>query len=146
MKKRIYIDMDGILCDFYGAAKKELERNPKQPYPQSRWGFFLKLEPLPNAIESVNELKKTFDVWILTRPSYNNINCYSEKAQWVLDNLGYDMLEKTILCGDKSLIKGDFLIDDQGNAGQENFEGKWLKFGSENFKDWYTIIDFFKKM
>jgi 5'-nucleotidase len=146
MKKRIYIDMDGVLCDFYGAAKKELEKNSKQPYPQSKWGFFLKLEPLPNAIESVNELKKTFDVWILTRPSFRNINCYSEKAQWVLENLGYDMLEKTILCGDKSLVKGDFLIDDQENANQNNFEGKWLKFGSENFKDWSIVMDFFKKM
>ena len=106
----------------------------------------MKLEPLPNAIESVNELKKEFDVWILTRPSFNNINCYSEKAQWVLDNLGYDMLEKTILCGDKSLVKGDYLIDDQGNAGQENFEGEWIKFGSEKFKDWLTVMEFFKKM
>lgn len=56
------------------------------------------------------------------------------------------MLEKTILCGDKSLVKGDFLIDDQENANQNNFEGKWLKFGSENFKDWSIVMDFFKKM
>jgi 5'(3')-deoxyribonucleotidase len=60
-------------------------------------------------------LKENYDVWILTRPSYKNIN-YSEKAQWVLNHLGYDVQEKTIMCGDKSLLKGDYLIDDEGNA------------------------------
>jgi 5'(3')-deoxyribonucleotidase len=50
-------------------------------------------------------LKENYDVWILTRPSYKNINSYSEKAQWVLNHLGYDVQEKTIMCGDKSLLK-----------------------------------------
>jgi 5'(3')-deoxyribonucleotidase len=26
------------------------------------------------------------------------------------------------MCGDKSLLKGDYLIDDEGNAGQDRFE------------------------
>ena len=38
IKKRIYVDMDGVLCDFYGAAKLRLAENPSQPYPQSKWG------------------------------------------------------------------------------------------------------------
>jgi pyruvate dehydrogenase complex dehydrogenase (E1) component len=27
------------------------------------------------------------------------------EAQWVLNHLGYDVQEKTIMCGDKSLLK-----------------------------------------
>lgn len=144
-KKRVYVDMDGVLCDFYGAAKLRLAENPSQPYPQSKWGFFLKLKPIPGAIDAMVELNRYFDVWILTRPSYQNVNCYSEKAQWVWDNLGFDMLKKTIMCGDKSLVKGDYLIDDQGNAGQENFEGEWLKFGSDSFKDWEMVLEYILK-
>src|ERR1035437_10007771 len=112
MRKRIYIDMDGVLCRFYEAARKALQENPNQPYPQSQWGFFLKLNPVVDAIESFKYLSKHYDVWILTRPSTRNVNCYTEKAQWVWDHLGYHAVEKLIFSCDKNLLKGDYLIDD----------------------------------
>lgn len=142
-KKRIYIDMDGVLCNFYDAAKEFIKNNPDVKYPQSKIGFFLNLKEMPNAIESFNKLKKDYDVWILTRPSFRNINCYSEKAQWVENNLGYDVLKKTIFSGDKSLLKGDYLIDDKLNANQDKFEGELIRFGSDKFKNWNKVLDFF---
>ena len=141
-KKRLYIDMDGVLCNFKGAFEKDLLETPSQKYPQSRWGFFLKLEPMEGAIEAFNLLKEHYDVWILTRPSFKNINCFSEKAEWVLEHLGFDVLEKTIMCGDKSLLKGDYLIDDNGQNGRPEFEGKWIEFASEEFPDWISVIDY----
>jgi 5'-nucleotidase len=139
MRKKIFVDMDGVLCDFYGAAKKALMENPTQKYPQSKWGFFLKLQEIPDSVESVKELNKVYDVWILTRPSSRNVNCYTEKAQWIWDHLGYEFLEKTIFSGDKSLIMGDYLIDDQNNANQEKFVGEWIHFGSDKFPDWKSV-------
>lgn len=139
-KKVIMVDMDGVLCDFYNASKKALIENPKQPYPQSQWGFFLKLAPIEDAIDSFKELEKYFDVWILTRPSAYNVNCYTEKAQWVWDHLGFKTLEKTILSCDKSRIKGDYLIDDQDNAGQDKFEGEWINFGNSEFPNWKKVL------
>lgn len=141
-KPIVYVDMDGVLCNFYKAAKQALIENPNQKYPQSQWGFFLKLEEIEGAIESFRKLQEKYDVWILTRPSFKNVNCYTEKAQWVWDHLGYDVLEKTIMSPDKSLLKGDYLIDDQGNAGQGNFEGEWIHFKSEKFPDWKSVIDY----
>jgi len=138
MKKRIYIDMDGVLCRFYEAARKALLENPAQPYPQSQWGFFLKLEPVADAIESFKYLSENYDVWILTRPSTRNVNCYTEKAQWVWDNLGIDAVERLILCCDKNLLKGDYLIDD--NIWE--FEGEHIHFGSERFPNWKTVVKY----
>lgn len=134
--------MDGVLCDFYGGARKEMEDNPVQKFPQSKWGFFLGLKEIPNAINSINLLKEKYDVWILTRPSFQNLNCYTEKAKWVLDHLGEDMLKKMIISEDKSLVKGDYLIDDQNNANQSKFEGEWLEFGSDKFPNWKSITDY----
>lgn len=137
--------MDGVLCNFYKAAKQALTDNPSQKYPQSQWGFFLKLEEIEGAIEGFRKLQEKYDVWILTRPSFRNVNCYTEKAQWVWDHLGLDVLEKTIMSPDKSLLKGDYLIDDQGNAGQENFEGEWIHFKTEKFPDWKSVVDYLMK-
>ena len=141
-KKIVYVDMDGVMCDFFGAAKKALTENPKQRYPQSKWGFFLKLEEIPGAIEGFKKLQKKYDVWILTRPSFMNVNCYTEKAQWVWDHLGYDVLEKTIFSGDKSLLIGDYLIDDQNNANQDKFKGEWIHFNSSKFKNWDDVVNY----
>jgi len=144
-KKRLFVDLDGVMCDFRGAFDNYRKETPEQKYPQSKWGFFLKLEPIPGAIESFNLLKEHYDVWILTRPSFRNVNSYTEKAQWVWDYLGFDIVEKTIMCGDKSLLKGDILIDDDDKAGQPDFEGEWLHFGKEDFKDWKAITDYLIK-
>ena len=145
MKKRVYVDMDGVLADFYNTAKKFLKENPQQPFPQSRWGFFLSLPEIENAISSFKELEKDYDMWILTRPSVKNVNCYTEKAQWLLDHIGGDILDRTIMSCNKSLVKGDYLIDDQLEYGQTEFEGKFLHFGSADYPDWKTVVEYLKK-
>ena len=142
MRKRLYIDMDGVLCDFKKLYNSELESNPTQPYPQSQFGFFLNLESIPFAIDSINHLQKYFDVWILTRPSVHNLSCYTEKAQWIRKYLGFEMQSKTIMCVDKSLLKGHFLVDDQIEHGQAEFEGKHIHFGSDEFNNWDKVVTY----
>jgi 5'(3')-deoxyribonucleotidase len=138
---RIYIDMDDTLCNYTKAIKEAKAKNPGQPYPQSQWGFFSDLEPLPGALDAVAGLRRLgHEVWILSRPSAKNLNCYSEKAYWVQKYLGEDMVERLILACNKSLVKGDFLVDDQGGFGQEEFEGEWLHFGTDNFPDWNAVL------
>jgi 5'(3')-deoxyribonucleotidase len=140
---RIYIDMDDTLCDFSGASADAKLKNPTQKYPQSQWGFFCDLKPLLGAVESVARLRELgHDVWILTRPSVKNLNCYSEKAYWVQKYLGEDMVEKLILACDKSLLKGDVLIDDHDGFGQKEFEGEWIQFGTGNFTSWDDVMSY----
>ncbi len=140
--KTVYVDMDGVLCDFFGASKKALTETPQQRFPQAQWGFFLKLSEIKDSIKSINILKENYDVWILTRASHRNVNCYTEKAQWIWDHLGFDMLEKLIICSDKSKLKGHYLIDDQNNAHQDKFEGKWIQFGSDRFPNWEYVTKY----
>lgn len=129
--------MDDVLCDFSGAQKAARERSPEQMWPQAEMDFFRKLEPLPNAISSVKRLAENFDVWFLTRPSYLNPLCYTEKRLWIEDHFGLEWCQKLILSPDKTLLKGDYLIDDQP---WEGFEGKQLLFGGERFPNWNKVL------
>lgn len=142
--KRIYIDMDGVLADFISAYNRDLLIEPRQPYPQSKYGFFATLEPIEGAVAALKELQKSFDVWILTRPSIQNLHCYSEKAFWLRQYFGEELLYKTVICPDKSIVKGDYLIDDQTEFGQTEFEGKLVLFGSAEFPDWKSVLTFFE--
>ena len=132
--------MDDTLCDFIGPFKSG---EYKLKYPQSKVGFFLDLKPLEGAIEGMKTLQTKYSVYILTRPSIKNTNCYTEKAEWVKKYLGEEMLEKMIICSDKSLVKGDYLIDDDNRHGQIEFEGEHIHFGKdERFKNWAQVVDY----
>lgn len=126
--KRIYIDMDNTLFDFDGEFQR---RKDECEFPQSKYGFFLNLEPLPDAIETVQWLvEQGHDVWFATRPSFHNPLSYTEKRICIENHFGFEMVKKLILIPDKSLLKGDYLIDDSVSDGQLDFKGHLIRFGS----------------
>lgn len=134
---RVYIDMDKTLCDFESAFNRE---KSLITWPQSKIGFFSGLEPMQDAIESYKYLDSRYDVCILSRPSFQNLNSYSEKAEWVKKYLGFEAQKKLILCGDKSRVIGHVLVDDHDADGQPNFQGLWLRFGTSECPDWKTAV------
>ncbi len=136
-RKRVYIDMDGVLCDFYGAFRERKTDNLL--YPQSKDGFFTNLKPIEGAIDAFSELEKYFDVWVLTRPSVHNPLCYTEKRLWIENHLGFETCKKLIISPDKSLLKGDFLIDDFIH---EDFEGELIQFGTDKYKTWDLVLEY----
>lgn len=144
MKKYIvYVDMDGVMADFYDAHAKAIKNNPEMPFPQAEYGFFTNLRPILGAIDAVKGLLTHFDVYILTAPSTKNPLCYTEKRIWIEKYFGMEMVEKLIITPNKGLNKGDFLIDDNvSGRGQENFEGELIHFGSEDFPHWGYVITY----
>lgn len=138
MRKRVFIDMDDVLCDFKGQYNKL--KTDFVPNPQTTWGFFTNLPEIEGSIETFRWLETKFDVYILTRPSYMNPLCYTEKRVWVENHLGLETCKKLIICYDKSLLKGDFLIDDNIHEG---FEGELIHFGTDQFPNWESVKNYF---
>ena len=138
-KKRpvTYIDMDNTLYDMKTPYTKALKITPEIAYPQSQYGFFTNLELLPGAEKAMTKLSQDYDVWIATRPSFENPLCYTEKRVCIEKTLGLKWVKKLIIIPDKTLLKGDFLIDDNL---WEGFEGKQLLFGSEKYPNWKSIL------
>ena len=145
-KKTVYIDMDDTICDYTSLWKIYKEKFPEVQYPQSKFGFFSRIKPIEGALEAILLLERYYNVYILTRPSFKNLHCYSEKAEWVERYLGERYLEKLILCPDKSLVIGDYLIDDYDKNGQTEFMGEFIKFKTEEFSDWAKVVKYLIKL
>ena len=140
--------MDGVICDFYGAHKIALNKNPKNAFPQSEYGFFTNLDPIPEAIWAVKRLMESeeFDVYILTAPSIMNPLSYTEKRVWIENHFGMDLVNRLIITPNKGLSKGDYLIDDNTSGrGQSQFEGELIHFGSDEFKGWKEVLIYLNK-
>lgn len=146
-KKIVYIDMDGVMCDFAKNYREWLQIQPEREFPQSRPGFFTELEPIEGAIDTIKWLDQidSLAVFILTAPSIKNVHCYAEKRMWVERYLGMEMVGRLIISGYKHLNRGDYLIDDaKEGRGQEDFEGTLLLFGGETYPDWKAIEQYFR--
>jgi len=138
-RKVVLIDMDRVLCNYEKSYRLWKRCYPMVEWPQSQPGMFLTLEPIEGGIESVKKLMDHYDVYILTRPSTMNPYNYSEKRVWIEYYFGVEFCKKLILCYDKSMVKGDYLIDDNLHPG---FEGKHIHFETERFPDWKSVMDY----
>lgn len=148
MKKIVYIDMDDTLADFMGAYETAREEKPAMVFPQAEYGFFANLAPLEDAVESVRVLLDSdhLSPYILTAPSTVNPLCYTEKRIWVEQHLGMEMVERLIISPDKSLLKGDYLVDDiPEGKGQEGFEGELIQYGTPDYPDWQAVMEYLLK-
>lgn len=141
-KKILLVDQDDVLADFMGAFWHDLRTNPAIKFPQSQYKFFENLEPIKDSIESIKILQEYYDIYILTRPSVRNPLCYTEKRVWIEKYLGFNMCKNLMIVYDKTMVKGDYLIDDVIHSGVFKPEWKHIHFGSGEFKNWKLITEY----
>jgi 5'-nucleotidase len=78
-------------------------------------GFFFSLPPIPGGLEAVAEMAGKHDVFICTAPMPGCPDSAGEKYCWVEKYLGGKWTRRTISTFDKTLVRGDYLIDDMVN-------------------------------
>ncbi|CAN5155574.1 hypothetical protein BH09PAT1_BH09PAT1_8790 [soil metagenome] len=146
MKKIIFIDMDGVTAD-YDKAKNLLTSYKDDPHEEVvPEGFFHSLEPIEGAISSLYELSALgYNLYFLSTPQWSNPDCWGGKRVWVEKHFGELMFKRLILTHNKELLRGDYLIDDRITNGVENFEGVHIHFGSEQFPNWQSVLNFFEQ-
>jgi len=145
--KIIYIDLDGVVADFEkGRSQHPLSTiTPYIGRPDKLPGVYENLDPIADSIESVKELfnNPDFDVYFLSSAPWDNPEAWTHKRLWVAKYFDVKIIRKRlILSHHKQLLIGDYLIDDNEWNGASDFQGKWIHFGSNEFPDWKTVLNF----
>ena len=147
-KNIVYIDMDNTIVDFKSGIKRLSKKDIKEyrdRYDDHPYIFTL-MEPIKDSIESVKELNKKYDLYVLSTAPWENSNAWKQKRDWIEKYYGEGeknlFYKKVILSHNKNLNRGDYLIDDRPHNGAKKFKGEWIRFGSEEHPDWKSVTKY----
>lgn len=113
-------------------------------------GFFGDLEVMPGAIEVVRELMKHYEVYVVSAAMEFPLSLY-EKYQWLHAYFPFIDWHNIVMCGDKSIINTDYMIDDYCKN-LDVFKGKTLMFHAYHnttlnhhfrVRSWQEVLDWF---
>ncbi len=147
-KKILYFDLDDTLVSFETGimALSETDRLAFTGRYDEHPEIFSLMTPLEGAIEAFHTLSKVYDVFILSTAPWDNPYAWMHKIEWVQKYFGNvngtPAYKRLILSHHKELNRGDYLVDDRPNNGAEQFEGEWIRIGSQEFPDWATITEY----
>ena len=137
----LLIDMDNTIADFDGALKEQFNKQ----FPSLKWDetrlsfrypseigkecrqimcqqrFFGNLKPIAGAIQAIKEISMDgWNIFFCTSPLRQYQYCVPEKYEWIEKHFGHEWICKIITSKDKTLVCGDYLIDDKVQTGMNN--------------------------
>ena len=147
----VLVDMDGTIADFDSRAYALMAaRHPdvampvykQREFPLSRGlpaaqrpllevlfkeeGFFREMQPIEGAVAALNEMVAAgIDVRLCSSPLSSSPCCVMEKVEWAVAHLGKSWVDRIILTRDKTLVRGDILLDDAPQAKGSSLEPVW---------------------
>lgn len=136
--------MDNVLVDFQSGLD-QVSEEVKAEYAgrlDEIPGLFAKMKPMEGAIDAVHELQKRYDLFILSTAPWKNPSAWSDKVEWVTKYLDDVFHKRMVITHRKDLCQGDYLIDDRGKNGTSEFAGEWIEFGSEQFPNWESVLEY----
>lgn len=145
MKKRLIVDMDGVLSDIYaqylsyefkdlkikrdlasliGIPENEAFENHSLYIHSEK--FFLTAKPIDRSIEVLEKLNSTYDVFIVSSATQFPLSL-GEKMKWLAKYFPFIHWKQIVLCGSKEIVNGDIMIDDHF-TNLDGFKGETLLF------------------
>ena len=150
IRKRLIIDMDETIADSLSRQLEWFERDASTPVLRDQLkgqhlhqfvgdehgemvrsyahheDFFRDLPLLDGAQESLEKLSEKYDIYIATAAMEFPLS-FVPKYEWLRLHFPFISPMRYIFCGDKSVLKADYLIDDTAKH-LEGFHGEGLLF------------------
>ena len=174
--ERVIIDMDEVIADAMGGMiewytnEYELEVD-KEKMLVGRWikgfpeqhqslvterllspGFFRGIPVIKDSVDVLKEMNKRYEIFIVSA-AMEFPNSLKDKLEWLLEHFPFFTWKQLVLCGDKRLIHGDYMIDDH-DWNLKHFKGKPYLFSSwhnlnvngyDRINDWAHAAEIFLK-
>jgi len=167
MKKRVLVDMDGVLADVYAQfiamefqetgnvvdirtldGKREDHGFPNFRKHVRAKGFFRTAPLIEGSYEGLKYLNEKYDVRIVSSAT-EFPNSLGEKLEWLNEHFPFITWEQMVFCGKKDSIKGDIMIDDHPKN-LDYFDGERILFPQPHNKliqdESYRKVDSWKQI
>jgi 5'(3')-deoxyribonucleotidase len=155
--ERIIVDMDEVVADPMGAMIDWYKNNyqldvdygkmlggswvkgfPEQHQSMIRErinaeGFFRHLPVMADSVEVLKEMNNRYEIFIVSAAT-EFPNSLKDKLEWLLEHFPFFTWKQLVLCGDKRLVSGDYMIDDH-IKNLKHFSGKKYLFTSAHNLD-----------
>ncbi|RTL61066.1 MAG: 5'(3')-deoxyribonucleotidase [Sphingobacteriales bacterium] len=144
-KKRLLVDMDGVMADVYqqffkmdeeeygvrktleqvlGKWEREAFKNERAYV--TRKGFFREAPVMEGSIEAVKLLNDKFELFVVSA-AMEFPNSLPEKLEWLAEHFPFLTWHQLVFCGLKTIVKGDIMIDDH-YRNLDHFTGRTILF------------------
>lgn len=135
MKQQLWIDLDGVLCDFLGGFQRKFGIDFFSIPEEDAWvlvkeqpNLWAELDPLPGAKIFWSTIKEYKPIILTAVPKTSFITSAQNKREWIRNHLGHDILMIPCQGGYNKAgyitQPGDILVDDM----KKNID-PWNKHG-----------------
>lgn len=101
---------------------------------------------MSSAMKAFRYLFEHYAMYIVALSPAYNPEYIAEVMRWAEDVVNVPAWQHLVFTNRKDLIYGDYLIDPSDEYGAADFMGTLIKFGSDTFKTWEEIIEFFSRL
>lgn len=101
---------------------------------------------MSSAMKAFRYLFEHYAMYIVAPSPAYNPEYIAEVMRWAEDVVNVPAWQHLVFTNRKDLIYGDYLIDPSDEYGAAEFMGTLIKFGSDTFKTWEEIIEFFSRL
>jgi 5'-nucleotidase len=174
--KRVLIDMDEVIADPMGEMMEwyknnygaEADRNKMlggswvRGFPEEHQqlirerlfspGFFRNLPVMEDSQHVLKEMNEQYEIFIVSAAT-EFPNSLKDKLEWLLEHFPFFSWKQLVLCGDKRMVQGDYMIDDH-ERNLKHFTGKPYLFtswhnlnvtGYDRLNNWKEVAEVFLK-
>ncbi len=99
------------------------------------------MPPAPSVQKAVRLLIEHYQVYFVAPASL-----YATTESWLTEYIGIPAWRHLIVTWRRDLLYGDYLIMKKEGNSEDNMLATVLEYGSDTFKTWDAIIDYFEKL